>query len=130
MSAQQAAERPVTTTQRPGRETRRTAFAPPVLVEQRNGTARLVLSGELDLGDADELNHAVTHLVAWPVSKIDVEMRQLDFIDTNCLGVLVRLGWEAHVKAKRVRVLHPSPPVALVLRLTGLDRSLGLTRAT
>lgn len=105
------------------------ASAPRVRVAQTDGTARLILNGELDLEHADDLNRAVTHVVGTEAHTIDVEMGRLDFIGTDCMGVLARLGWEAQVKAKRVRLLQPNPPVALVLRLTGLDQSFGLNLA-
>lgn len=69
------------------------ASGPRVRVAQTDGTARLILRGELDLEDADDLNRAVTHVVGTEAHTIDVEMGRLDFIGTDCMGVLARLDW-------------------------------------
>ncbi len=56
---------------------------------ERNGRARLALSGELDLATAPELEAALTHLCESGVREIEIDLGEIDFIDSTGLRAIL-----------------------------------------
>ena len=82
--------------------------------------ARLVLKGELDLYSAPALDDAVVELEGekWPVLFLD--LRELDFIDSAGLRLVVRTHARAQQDGRRLVLIRGGENVARVLELTGL----------
>ena len=82
----------------------------------------LRLSGELDVDGASQLREAALELVTEAPSNLVLDVRDLDFIDSTGVGVLVAIlkrlragGFDLILRAPRERVHH-------VLDLTGLAK--------
>jgi anti-anti-sigma factor len=97
------------------------------LATQTRGLAAIVrLSGTLDLHGAPDFDGEIDRLLRGSTREIIVDLRQIEFMDSIALRSLVR----AHRKALRAGVplwvVRGGPPVAQVLRMTGLDMTLPL----
>lgn len=105
-----------------------------VEVDQRNGASTMVrAAGEIDLHGAPRLEQALTSACeeAEPRGRVHADLRQVEFIDTPGLSVLVR----AHQLAQR-RYLHLEVQVAhntrvlRVLQMAGLHQILRINTTT
>src|SRR2546423_7387839 len=57
--------------------------------EDKEGRYRLVLAGELDLAGAEQLEPAITRLCAAGALEIELDLRQLTFIDSQGLRAII-----------------------------------------
>jgi anti-sigma B factor antagonist len=57
--------------------------------EDREGRYRLILTGELDIAGADELEAAITRLCTAGALEIELDLRQLTFIDSQGLRAIL-----------------------------------------
>jgi anti-sigma B factor antagonist len=78
---------------------------------------RLVLSGEVDMSLADELSAAVDDALAQKLP-VDVDVRDVTFLDSSGLSKLVRLATSA---VTRPRLIKPPDFVTFLLEVTRLD---------
>jgi anti-sigma B factor antagonist len=91
-----------------------------------DGGVVLALSGELDLAGVQELNAALMEAQAQGRA-LTVDLRELEFIDSSGLGVLVRFN-NAAMAAGYEYFLVPGPPqVHRAFVLSGLDQALPFT---
>lgn len=91
---------------------------------QMNGSVRLSLTGELDLGTTPVLEDRLTRLRATK-SPVTLDLSRLDFIDSTGLHLLVRLVGDARMKRWQLRIEPDvAPQVMSVFRLVHLDRFL------
>jgi anti-anti-sigma factor len=89
-----------------------------------NGSLRLSLTGELDLGTSPELEDRLTRLRATK-SPVTLDLSRLDFIDSTGLHLLVRMVGDARMKRWQLRIEPDvAPQVMSVFRLVHLDRFL------
>jgi anti-sigma B factor antagonist len=86
--------------------------------------ARLVLRGELDLYAAPAFDDAVVALEGekWPVLFLD--LRELDFIDSAGLRLVMRTHARARQDGRRLVIIRGGEIVERVLELTGLKDEL------
>ncbi|MFP5254577.1 MAG: STAS domain-containing protein [Acidimicrobiia bacterium] len=80
-----------------------------------DGGARVVARGELDLSAVAELRAALDRAIQ--DGRVVVDLRLVTFMDSSAAGVLLDLLDEGTIPTLR----DPSPMVARVLRLLGLD---------
>ena len=89
-----------------------------------NGSVRLSLTGELDLGTTPVLEDRLTRLQATN-SPVMLDLSRLDFIDSTGLHLLVRMVGDARIKRWQLRIEPDvSPQVKSLFRLVRLDRFL------
>jgi anti-anti-sigma factor len=80
--------------------------------DERHGRYRLVLSGELDMAGAAELEDAMTSLCKAGALEIEIDLREITFIDSSGVGAIV---WAKERCAEHrsqffiVPSKHPSP---------------------
>ncbi len=93
------------------------------------GTHTISLCGELDLANASTAETALQASLAEDAPRIVIDMRELEFIDSTGIALLVAaLG--NNRDEDRVRFVPSSAPaVARVLELTGLSERLPLADA-
>jgi anti-anti-sigma factor len=101
---------------------------PEIAVLSRDGTARVTLSGELDLDAAPLIHSTISRTLADPqVHRIDVDATPVSFCDISGLHALAA----AHAQAARARVqlrlVGISPALRRVLDLTGISADTGFT---
>jgi anti-sigma B factor antagonist len=96
---------------------------PPVRgVDAFDGALVVRLGGELDLYNADEVRAALGDAIAQAPQRIVVDMREVEFVDSTALGVLV----EARSKLGGVTLALAAPQADArrALAVSGLDRHL------
>ncbi len=82
------------------------------------------LEGELDLSNADALRAEFARIEATSVSRIVLDLSELEFIDSTGLAVILRAHERARNDGYVLRVLRPTGQVARVFELCGLDEVL------
>jgi anti-sigma B factor antagonist len=96
---------------------------PPVRnVERRDGAAVIVLGGELDLYNADDIRSALAGVIGDAPRCVVVDMADVEFIDSTALGVLIEA--RSHLGENRLRLAAPQLGTKRTLEVTGLDRQL------
>jgi anti-sigma B factor antagonist len=97
-------------------------------------TARFTVvevGGELDLATAPQLRHCLHHAIDGGTRQLVIDLRQVSFIDSVGLGVLVgahgRLLGRGH-EGGSIQLVCAEGLVVHILRLTGLDRLFPCTQ--
>jgi anti-sigma B factor antagonist len=88
-------------------------------IEWRNDIALVALSGELDLATAPLLEGCLGPLEADGPASIMVDIRDLMFIDSTGLGVLLRARGRAEANGHQLLVVGASPAARRLFELTG-----------
>lgn len=92
----------------------------------RNGDT-LSIAGEIDVAVADEFESAMRTLIeSNPGIEVCVDLRDVDFIDSSGLGVLVGATKQAAAAGSTIRLDHVQASPAKVFEITGLKKSFGL----
>jgi anti-sigma B factor antagonist len=88
---------------------------------ERDGSAVVRLIGELDLGEAETLQAELDRLRANGLSQLTLDLRELDFVDSTGLHLLMRLR-ESCERDQLTLQLVPGPPaVQRLFQITGTD---------
>jgi anti-anti-sigma factor len=82
------------------------------------------LHGELDGATAKELEAEFIRIEATSVSRIVLDLSELEFIDSTGLAVILRADTRAKNDGHVLRVLRPDGKVGRVFELSGLDKLL------
>ena len=89
----------------------------------REGGLTLVeLSGELDLECVPSLRNELRDIFVHGGEELRIDLSGVDFIDSTGLGALVWAWKQSRMFRMRFLVVSPSPEVARLLALSGLDR--------
>jgi len=97
------------------------------LATKQRGLAAIVhLGGTLDLHGTPGFDREVDRLLRSDTREILVDLRDVQFMDSIGLRSLVRAHRLAQRAGVPVWLVHVAPPVAQVLRMTGLDVTLPL----
>jgi anti-anti-sigma factor len=84
------------------------------------GRHTLALSGELDLGSANELEQAVREVCA-SGAELVLDLREVTFMDSTGLRVLIVAGALCEENGHELRIV-PGEDIQRILEMTGLDR--------
>lgn len=93
-------------------------------VHEVDGGAVLVPSGRLTVVTAPQLRSVVAEQLAASARLIIVDLSATDFVDSSGLGALVSCLKSARQAGGDLRLVAPTEQVAMVLRMTNLDRIL------
>ena len=98
-----------------------------ISAEDRDGRVHLALRGELDLATAPELEGLLNARVD-DGREVVVDLRDLEFMDSSGIRVLVAAHTRAGRTGTRVFVVRPTPDsaVAKIVEVAGLDRELNI----
>ncbi len=101
---------------------------PPLIeceIETGAAQALVRVSGRLTAGDAQmSLRDAIDPLLEQGFERLIVDLARVSYVDSSGLGELLRARARAAEHGTGLVVRDPSPQVASVLRLTGLDAVL------
>jgi anti-sigma B factor antagonist len=97
-------------------------------VEIHNGTHAVVIgvSGELDLASSPALERELERGVALQAQVVIVDLRNLEFMDSTGLSVLIRAYQRATENGQRFGVVRGPQQVQRLLSLTGVADRLNL----
>jgi anti-sigma B factor antagonist len=82
------------------------------------------LHGALDLANANALEDEFIRIETTSVSRIVLDLSELEFIDSTGLAVIMRAHARAQNDGHVLRVLRPNGQVGRVFELCGLDEVL------
>ena len=88
--------------------------------------ARVLIEGEVDVSNADELRNAVDAALALDAPEVTVDLSQVPYIDSTGIGVLVGAAHRAADAGKKLVVASPQKNVARVLGLLGVADDLNI----
>jgi anti-sigma B factor antagonist len=91
-----------------------------VAVTQTEAHAVVALSGELDLASAPALRDCLAGLAQDGVTTIELDLTELEFVDSTGLSVLVMDFHRTRAAGGSTVMCNPSPTVMRVLEITGL----------
>lgn len=87
---------------------------------------RVLVEGEVDVSNADELRDAVDAAIALDAPEVTVDLSQVPYIDSTGIGVLVGAAHRAADAGKKLVVASPQKNVARVLGLLGVADDLNI----
>jgi len=90
-------------------------------VRGQNGYAVATISGELGIARVPALREVLLSLLGAQTNRIIIDLSRVTCCDASGLAVLVGVGRRAWLLGGVLRLAAPTPPVAAVLHLTGLD---------
>jgi anti-sigma B factor antagonist len=92
----------------------------------RNGYTIAELSGELDIVCVPTLRGQLLGVLRPYASRLVVDLSHVNFCDASGLSVLISTGRRAELLGGVLRLVAPTPPAMLVMRITGLHRRLDI----
>lgn len=95
-------------------------------LEHRPDWAVVVVKGEVDISNAEQLHQAVTDLVDKGDKAVAVDMRTTTFMDSSGLRVLIRADDLVSETGGRLLVLVNGGPVDRLFHITGLESKLNI----
>jgi anti-anti-sigma factor len=84
----------------------------------------VALSGEIDLAAVEAVDKAVRPALDPAPALLVLDLRQVEFLDSSGLRLVLRLDREQRERQMRLVVVRGGRRVARVLELTGADRQL------
>jgi anti-anti-sigma factor len=88
-----------------------------------DGSALLVIAGEIDVACAGEVREAGLKLLAGTdCSRLTVDLMDVTFMDSTALSALIEIRNAADQRGTAVALLDVAPNVLRVLTITGLDQ--------
>jgi len=90
-----------------------------IAVEPGDDAVALVAVGELDLASADTLGQTVAQVLAAGTTEIVLDLRQVDFIDSTGLRMLLTLRNDAQRDTRALTLVPPAPGARRIFDITG-----------
>lgn len=89
---------------------------------------RVLVEGEVDVSNADELRSAVDEAIAAcdAGAEVEIDLSEVPYIDSTGIGVLVGAAHRAAEAGKKLAVANPQKNVARVLGLLGVAADLNI----
>jgi anti-anti-sigma factor len=98
-----------------------------VEVRSADATTVISVSGELDLASSPALEEELERVAQSDAKLVVVDLRNLEFMDSTGLSVLVRAHQRAEENGRRLGLVNGSQQVQRLLTLTGVADRLTLT---
>ena len=95
-----------------------------VLVEERDDTTKIVLSGELDVSTVSRFNAAIAKTRIENCKTVVIDLRDLKFMDSTGLSAVLVAEMHARTRRQRFAVVRGPRHVQELFRLTGVDHFL------
>ncbi len=86
----------------------------------------IALSGELDLASSPALEEELTQVFASDSPRVIIDLRELDFMDSTGLSILVKAHQRADEVDRELALVKGTPQVQRLLTLTGVSDRLSL----
>jgi anti-anti-sigma factor len=97
-----------------------------VQVRNADRGAVIVVSGELDLASAPTLEEELDRAAANGADLVIVDLRELEFIDSTGLGLLIKANRQAEEAGRRFAIVRGQSQVQRLLGVTGIEQRLTL----
>ncbi|MBV8283444.1 MAG: STAS domain-containing protein [Candidatus Eremiobacteraeota bacterium] len=83
----------------------------------------IVLKGEFDISNVDELRRKLTKAEHAGNDDIVIDMRSVTYMDSSSLGTLAAFRKQIHPTGRRITLLIENPQLLRIFRITSLDKS-------
>jgi anti-anti-sigma factor len=93
---------------------------------ESDGVTRLALAGEFDLSSATQIEDVLKELEQGRPSLLVLDLRELTFMDSTGLRVMVSADARARDGSRRLVIVQGPEAVHRVFRITGLDDHLDI----
>lgn len=93
-------------------------------LSRSDGTATLVLNGDLDVSSVPRLRDVVQQALATGEPNVELDLGDVGFVDSTGLGVLIGAQRRAEESGQRFVLVSVSPSLQRVLDLTGVREML------
>jgi anti-sigma B factor antagonist len=90
------------------------------------GNVVVALHGEIDVATADQLREALVEALTVWSGQVVIDLAGVSFIDSQGLGILIRVRKDCDSDPKRLTIRSPQPQTRKIFELTGLDTILGI----
>ncbi|AKL93534.1 anti-sigma F factor antagonist [Clostridium aceticum] len=80
------------------------------------------LAGEVDIYTAGQLKESFTSMLEEKKDTIEIDAKDLEYIDSTGLGVLIGVLKKLKEEDKNVIILNIKPSIKKLLHITGLDK--------
>jgi anti-sigma B factor antagonist len=87
-------------------------------------TVRLALTGELDIAGAARVEQELERIEREPPATIVLDLRELAFMDSTGLRVIVAADARAREQSRRLVIVRGSATVQRIIEMTRLDERL------
>jgi anti-anti-sigma factor len=95
----------------------------PVSVDIAGGTARIVLTGDLDYSTRGEIQHAIQQVLeAERIAAIVVDLAAVTFLDSSAIGALLTLQQSATRQGQSLVLADCSHAIRDVFSIGGFDK--------
>lgn len=98
-------------------------------VREENRAAVIEVSGELDLASSPALEEKLDRVAESDTAIVIIDLRELDFMDSTGLSLLIRAHQQAEERGRRFGVVRGTQQVQRLLSLTGVADRLTLADA-
>lgn len=95
-------------------------------VRREEGGTVIALSGELDLASSPDLEEKLDEVFGSDVELVVLDLRELEFMDSTGLSVLIRAHQTAEGAERRLYLVKGPPQVQRLLTLTGVGERLAV----
>ena len=89
-----------------------------------DGHVVVAIGGDLDLATVEPTVRYVSDIIDRHDGPISADLSGLAFCDACGLGALIRIARHAEQAGRRLEFIKPSPSVARIMRITGVDDRL------
>src|SRR5690349_3494134 len=89
-------------------------------------TVRLALTGELDIAGAGRVEQELERIEREPPATIVLDLRELEFMDSTGLRVIVAADGRAREQARRLVIVRGSETVQRIIEMTRLHERLDI----
>jgi anti-anti-sigma factor len=89
--------------------------------DERAGCVLAVLRGELDIASAPALREELLALLHHGTGRLVIDLSPVEYADASGVAVLVGTGRRARLLGGWLRLAAPTPEVAEILSVTGVD---------
>ena len=94
-----------------------------ISIDAQDGKAVIRLNGRFDFSTHREFSNCYASAIAdADVREIEVELSNVDYLDSSALGMLLLLSERAKIATKTVALARPNPMVAQVLDRVSFGR--------
>lgn len=97
-----------------------------VEIENSGPLVRVALSGELDISSAGQVEDRLAPIQQKAPHTLVLDLRELEFMDSTGLRLIVRADEAARAKGTRFVVVRGPEPVHRVFEIVGLDTRLDM----
>jgi anti-anti-sigma factor len=95
-----------------------------LMIETEGTTVRLVLTGEFDIAGAARVEQELERIEREPPATIVLDLRELEFMDSTGLRVIVAADSRAREQARRLVIVRGSDTVQRIIEMTRLHERL------